>query len=71
MVIRVEKLIELVKKHKELRPLMEIQDVYKLLYQSILGLGHLLENHQRAKKYLYDELDNLFDNNFEELLKEI
>lgn len=54
-----ENLIELVREHKKMRPLMEIQDVYKLIYQSTLGLGHLLKNHETAKDYLIDEIENI------------
>ncbi|SCY67007.1 hypothetical protein [Alkaliphilus peptidifermentans] len=65
-----EELIGLIKNHKDMRPLMEIQDVYKLLFQSILGLGHLLVNPEGAKKFLLEELNTLSKNKFQEALIE-
>lgn len=46
---------------------MEIQDAYKLIYQSMLGLGHILENHTVAKNYKIgdDTLARLLSSNIE------
>ena len=65
-----DELRTLILAHYEKRPCMEIQDVYKLLYQSILGLGHLLTNTDAAKLYLYKELDGLSEYDGDEPLTE-
>jgi hypothetical protein len=41
------------------RPAMRAEDVYKLIYQGSLGIGHLLGNHREARLYLIAELENL------------
>lgn len=40
-------------------PLMQIQDVYKLLYQSAFGNAHLLRDPESAQKYLSLELEEV------------
>ncbi|MFH0801306.1 MAG: hypothetical protein V2A78_02830 [bacterium] len=40
-------------------PLMQIQDVYKLLYQSAFGNAHLLRDPKSAQKYLSRELEEV------------
>src|SRR3990170_2309710 len=37
-----ESLWSLIRMHEELRPLLRSVDVYKLLYQGIFGVGHIL-----------------------------
>lgn len=56
--------------HLEKRPHMEIKDIYKLIYQSVLGLGHLIDDHHAARNNLRNELDNVRDNGFQEDLIE-
>lgn len=38
---------------------MQLQDVYKLLYQGCLGVGHLLSNEQEALTSLQQELSQM------------
>ncbi len=51
-----EKVHSLVKRHINLRPASTEQDIYKLLFQSCLGLGHLLESPSKALFYLEREM---------------
>ncbi len=53
---RVQQVYSLIKRHHALRPEMEPQDVYKLLYQSAMGLGHLIADTTKAREYLMREL---------------
>ncbi len=58
--------------HLGQRPLMEVQDAYKLLYQSIMGLGHMLTDTGRARSYLFEELaaisaDSIHDSLIEDI----
>lgn len=50
---------ELVNWHQRLRPKLEIQDVYKLLYQSVFGVGHIIRSGGQALECLRRELDSL------------
>lgn len=57
MVRHLFSLEELIKWHQKLRPDLEIADVYKMLYQSVFGIQHILND--RAKQYLEKELSTL------------
>lgn len=59
-----KKLIELVTRHLERYPAMELPDVYKLLYQSVMGPAHILHNKELAYSYLKKEFKSL-DENYE------
>jgi len=48
---------ELVRWHQRLRPDLEVVDVYKMLFQSVFGIKHIL--HDKAKQYLEEELSTL------------
>ena len=48
---------ELVRWHQRLRPDLEVVDVYKMLFQSVFGIKHIL--HDKAKRYLEEELSTL------------
>lgn len=48
---------ELIRWHQKLRPKLEVADVYKMLYQSVFGIQHIL--HDKAKQYLEKELSTL------------
>ena len=45
-----------------LRPNLEVIDVYKMLFQSVFGIQHIL--HDRAKRYLEEELSTLETSKF-------
>jgi hypothetical protein len=44
-------------KHINARPLMQVEDVYKLIYQSCMGLGHLLKDRNQILWRLISEMD--------------
>ena len=48
---------ELVRWHQRLKPDLEVVDVYKMLFQSVFGIQHIL--HDKAKRYLEEELSTL------------
>ena len=59
--------IVLVKNHLERYPQLQIQDVYKMLYQGEFGVGHLIDNPQAAKNYLNSELEQVAGDSTEPL----
>ncbi len=50
---------DLVNFHQRLRPKLEVQDVYKLLYQSVFGVGHIIRAGGQALECLRRELDSI------------
>jgi len=54
---RLGSLEELIRWHQRLRPDLEVVDVYKMLFQSVFGVQHIL--HDKAKRYLEEELSTL------------
>ncbi len=50
---------ELVNFHQRLRPRLQVQDVYKLLYQSVFGVGHIIRSGPQALECLRRELDSI------------
>lgn len=48
-------LLDLIKWHLEHHPGMAITDVYKLVYQGVMGAEHLLQDEARARRYLAEE----------------
>lgn len=55
------KMIEIVKKHLEKYPLMQEEDIYKLLHQSFFGPAHYVDDVLWAKKYLFAEAESCKD----------
>jgi hypothetical protein len=45
--------------HRQLRPRLEVQDVYKMLYQGVFGVGHIVGHGSHALECLRRELDSL------------
>jgi hypothetical protein len=41
------------------RPLAEASDIYKLLHQSVFGVGHIIRSSESARDYLLKELSTL------------
>ena len=56
--------------HYQKYPLMELVDYYKLTYQAVFGVKHLLIDSTKAKQYLLSELSSITPKN-EELFKNI
>lgn len=52
----------IIDRHLLMRPEMRAEDVYKLLYQRHMGIGHLIGDTDRAKKYLSEEISNIDEN---------
>jgi len=57
--------------HIERRPLMEVRDVYKLLYQGVFGVGHIMGGN--AKNRLEEEANriDLEDHKWEPLIEPV
>jgi hypothetical protein len=47
------------KDHLQRHPKMEIQDVYKLVYQAAMGNEHLMTDTSAVRRYLMDELNSV------------
>jgi hypothetical protein len=47
----------LVLNHLSVRPLTQVHDIYKLLYQSCMGLGHMVGDPKQARTRLEKEMD--------------
>jgi len=52
-------------------PLMQVQDLYKLLHQAALGSGHAIQDEESARKWLEDELAGMGEGPEEPLLDPI
>lgn len=53
------KLIELIQGQQQIKKNFKIQDAYKLIYQSVFGVGHIIVNPDLARKYLEQEFDSV------------
>ncbi len=53
------KIKQIVQRHIQMRSDMRVEDVYKLLYQNRMGIGHLITDTLNAKKYLMDEIQSI------------
>jgi hypothetical protein len=51
--------LELVKFQQHLRPQMQVQDVYKMLYQANFGVAHILTDTAEVRRNLLDELSTM------------
>lgn len=60
----------LVEVHQKVRPLMQVQDVYKLLYQAHFGVGHLMADSDAVRAYLVSEMESISSNAPDEPLVE-
>ena len=65
------KLIELIQEHQQIKKSFEIQDAYKLIYQSVYGIEHILGNAESARKYLVQEFKSIDANDDERLIENI
>ena len=65
------KLIVLIRKHQKIKKNFEIQDAYKLIYQSVFGIGHIIVNPELARKYLEQEFDSVCAIDNERLIENI
>lgn len=64
-------LFQLIQKHQKNKHQLQIQDVYKLLYQSVFGVAHILKHQRKAKKLLEEELQSIEASTDEALIENI
>jgi hypothetical protein len=57
--LQFQPVIVLIKNHLERYPQLQIQDVYKMLYQGEFGVGHIIDDLGTAKNYLNSELEQV------------
>ncbi|MDZ7262231.1 MAG: hypothetical protein ONB05_09030 [candidate division KSB1 bacterium] len=50
---------ELILQHQQTKEIFTVQDAYKLLYQSIFGVTHILGNTEAARQYLSQEYESI------------
>jgi hypothetical protein len=65
-----ERIEKLIREEHELHPVAELIDFYKLFFQASCGPGHLVENRDRASRFLHEELQETLDNH-EPLVQDI
>jgi len=64
-------LLELITYHTSIKKNLEIRDIYKLLYQSVFGVEHILKDKNYALERLLEEMKTVEEEQNEELLEEI
>jgi hypothetical protein len=64
-------LLTLLELHLSWYPLMELQDVYKLLYQGVMGAEHLMPSREEYTRYLEAEFEPLLPDPTERLLEPV
>ncbi len=64
-------LLTLIEMHLSWYPLMELRDVYKLLYQGVMGAEHLMPSRQDYTDYLEAEFEPLLPDPTEHLLEPV
>ena len=57
----------LIQAHLKRYPLLQMEDLYKLLYQSTLGNGHAISDSAEASEWLDSDLQNLSEKPYEPL----
>jgi hypothetical protein len=66
-----QRLISLINRHLRWYPRMELRDVYKLIYQGVMGSEHLIESVEGFTEYLFSELASVPADPDERLLEPI
>jgi hypothetical protein len=64
-------LLKLLEQHLSWYPLMELRDIYKLLYQAVMGSEHLLTSPEQYTQNLYSEFDQLQPDPSQRLLEPV
>lgn len=59
VVVEVDYVESLVREHVRLHRSLGIEDVYKLLFQGVLGVGHILRDNERAWTWLVEEFEGV------------
>ena len=65
------KLIRLILDHQQMKKYFMIQDAYKLIYQAVFGIEHILNNLDAAKSYLEREFEAIAAGDSEDLIETI
>jgi len=66
-----QQLIIIIHNHQANKKCFAIQDAYKLIYQSVFGIEHLLNDVEVAKGYLEREIDAVVADDVEAMLESI
>jgi hypothetical protein len=69
--IEMQQFISLILDQQQTKKCFAIQDAYKLIYQAVFGIEHILDNHEAAKRYLAQELETIVAGDAEELIENI
>jgi len=64
-------LISLIEKHQHVKKNFAVQDAYKLIYQGVFGVAHIMENPERANQYLEKEYASVDSSKDEPLIEDI
>lgn len=64
-------LVQLIQKHQRSKKNFAIQDAYKLIYQSVFGIRHILDNSELAKQYLEQEFEAVNAEKSEKIIENI
>ena len=64
-------LLSIIKKHQQTKKNFSNQDSYKLIYQGVFGVAHILQIPEQAKKYLAKEMESVEETNNEPLIENI
>lgn len=64
-------LVELIKHHQQAKSNLTLQDAYKLLYQGMFGIRHILSDVDKAREYLIAEFENVEESDEEPLFEDI
>ena len=64
-------LISLLKHHQQTKENFSVQDAYKLMYQGVFGVAHILDKPEFAKRYLISEIESVESSDSEPLIETI
>jgi len=64
-------LVELIGEHQKSKKDFAVQDAYKLIYQCVFGVAHILDNQEMAKKYLESEIESIIASDKIDLIENI
>jgi len=71
MLDKLESFVDLLQQHLSWYPLMEPRDIYKLLYQGVMGSEHLISSPEGFIQYLVEEFAPLISDPAERILEPV
>lgn len=71
MLFEPQHLLGMLQQHLRWYPLMELRDIYKLLFQSVMGAEHLIHSAEEYSLYLQTEFEHLLPDPLGRLLEPI